>query len=307
MRVLVTGASGLIGSTLCDALLARGDEVVGLSRNPERARATNPTVRWFAWQPTLERPPSEAFEGVDGVVHLVGESLNQRWTTEAKQQIMESRRLGTHNLVQAIGALEPKPQVLVSQSAVGYYGDRGDSIVDESAPPGEDFAAEVVIEWERAAHESDDMPVRLVILRTAPILDPREGLLKELKIPFKLGVGGPIAGGQQYLPWIHIDDEVALIVWAHDNDQVGGTLNAASPNPVTNRDFAKSLGRALNRPAVVPVPGFAVSLMRGRELADTVKGGQRAVPRRALDLGFEFEHPDLEPALRDLLSNHRPG
>ncbi len=297
----------MIGGAVCDALLARGDEVVGLSRNPERARSTNPTVHWHPWQPALERPPAESFEDVDGIVHLVGESLNQRWTEEAKQQIMESRRLGTHNLVQAIGALEEKPGVLISQSAVGYYGDRGEAIVDESAPAGADFAAEVVIEWEKAAHETDDLPVRLVILRTAPILDPREGLLKELRIPFKLGVGGPIAGGRQYLPWIHIDDEVALILWALDNDQVSGTLNAASPNPVTNREFAKSLGRAMSRPAVVPVPGFAVSIVRGRELAETVKGGQRAVPRRALDLGFKFEHPELEPALRDLLSNHRPA
>jgi uncharacterized protein len=301
MRVLITGASGLIGGALCDALLARGDEVIGLSRDPDKARTTNPTVQWFAWEPTLERPPTDAFEGVDGVVHLVGETLNQRWTEKAKLQIMESRRLGTHNLVQAMGALGEEPGVLVSQSAIGYYGDRGDAIVDESAPPGSDFAAEVVVEWEAAAHEADGLPIRLAILRTAPVLDPREGLLKELRIPFKLGVGGPIAGGNQYLPWIHIDDEVRIILWALDDERVSGTLNATSPNPVTNREFAKSLGRALNRPAVLPVPGFAVSMMRGRELAETVKGGQRALPRRALDLGFIFEHPELEPALRDLL------
>jgi uncharacterized protein len=301
MRVLVTGASGIIGGALCDALLTRGDEVVGLSRNPDKARTTNPTVRWFAWQPTLERPPTEAFEGVEAVVNLVGESLNQRWSEDAKQEIMESRRLGTHNLVQAIGAMEQKPQVLVSQSAVGYYGDRGDAIVDESAPPGSNFAAEVVVEWEKAAHQADDLPVRLVITRTAPVLESRTGLLKELRLPFKLGIGGPIAGGNQYLPWIHIDDEVAILLWALDNEQVSGTLNATSPNPVTNREFAKALGRVFNRPALVPVPGFAVSLMRGRELAKTVKGGQRVLPRRALDLGFNFEHPELEPALRDLL------
>jgi uncharacterized protein len=300
VRALVTGATGLIGSTLSDALLARGDEVVGLSRDPDRARATNPTVRWFPWQPTLERPPEEALEGVDAVVNLIGEPINQRWTEEAKARIMESRRTATHNLVQAIGALDAKPKVLVSQSAVGYYGDRGDALVDESTGPGTDFAAEVSVEWEKAADEAD-LPLRLVILRTAPVLDPREGLLKELMLPFKLGLGGPIAGGRQYLPWIHIDDEVALLVWAIDDEHVSGVLNAASPNPVTNRDFAKALGRALGRPAVLPVPEFALSLMRGRELAETVAGGQRAVPRRALDLGFTFAQPDLEPALRDLL------
>ena len=301
MRVLVTGATGMIGSALCDALLARGDEVVGLTRDPEKGRATNPTVHWHAWQPAMERPPAEAFDDVDGVVHLVGESINQRWTDDAKRRIVESRQAATHNLVQAIGALEQKPLVLISQSAVGYYGDRGEAIVDESAPPGAGFAAEVPVEWERAAHEADGMPIRLVILRTAPILDPREGLLKELLTPFKLGVGGPIAGGGQYLPWIHIDDEVGIVLWALDDEQVSGTLNAASPNPVTNREFAKTLGRVLKRPAVIPVPGFAVSLMRGRELAETVKGGQRVIPRRALDLGYSFRHPELEPALRDLL------
>jgi uncharacterized protein (TIGR01777 family) len=301
MRVLITGASGLIGGAFSDALLARGDEAVGLSRDPDKARSTNPTVSWFAWEPTLERPPAEAFDGVDGVVNLVGETINQRWNEESKQRIVESRRAATHNLVQAIAALESKPGVLVSQSAVGYYGDRGEAIIDESAPPGSGFAAEVPVEWEAAAHEADDLPTRLVITRTAPVLDPRDGLLKELITPFKLGVGGPIAGGSQYLSWIHIDDEVSILLWALDNEAVSGTLNAASPNPVTNREFAKTLGRVLGRPALVPVPGFAVSMMRGRELAETVKGGQRVLPRRALDLGFTFQHPELEPALRDLL------
>ncbi len=300
MRVLVTGASGLIGSTLCDALLARGDEVVGLSRDPEKARSTNPTVRWFAWQPTLERPPAEAFEGVDAVVNLIGEPINQRWTEESKRRIMESRRAATHNLVQAIGSLETTPKVLVSQSAVGFYGDRGDAIIDESAPPGSDFAAEVAVEWESAAHEADGL-LRVVVARTGLVLDPREGLLKQLLTPFKLGVGGPIGGGDQYMSWIHIDDEIALLLWALDVEEVNGTLNAASPNPVTNREFATTLGRVLNRPALVPVPSFALSLMRGRELAETIRGGQRVLPRRALDLGFTFKHPELKPALRDLL------
>ncbi len=301
MRVLVTGASGLIGSTLCDALLARGDEVVGLSRDPDKARADNPSVHWFAWQPTLERPPGEAFEGVDGVVNLIGETINQRWTDDAKPRILESRRAATHNLVEAIGGLSEKPRVLVSQSAVGYYGDRGDEIVDESAPPGTGFAAEVPVEWEQAAHEADELPLRLVITRTAPVLDPREGLLKELKLPFKLGVGGPIAGGRQYLPWIHIDDAVGILLWALDDERVEGVINASSPTPITNREFSKTLGRVLSRPAVVPVPGFAVALLRGSELAETVTGGQRVVPRRAQDLGYSFRFAELEPALRDLL------
>lgn len=304
MRALVTGASGLLGSTLCDALLARGDEVVGLSRDPEKARSGNQRVHWFAWEPTLERPAEEAFDGVDGVVHLLGEPINQRWNPEVKKRILESRRTGTRNLVQAISALERKPSVLVSQAAIGYYGDRGDSIVDESTGPGSDFAAEVVVEWERAAHEAEDM-VRLVVVRTGLVLDPRDGLLKQLLTPFRLGVGGPVAGGDQYMSWIHVDDEIALLLWALDNESVRGTINATAPHPVTNRELSKALGRVLHRPAVTPVPGFALNLILGSELAETVKGGQRVVPRRALDLGFSFAHPDIEPALRDLLSGAR--
>jgi uncharacterized protein (TIGR01777 family) len=300
MRVLITGASGLIGSTLTGRLLARGDEVVGLSRSPEKAREGNPGVRWFAWEPTLERPPEQAFEAVDGVVHLLGEPINQRWSAEAKQRILESRRVGTRNLVQAIDSLEHKPGVLVSQSAIGYYGDRGDSVLDESAGPGAGFAAEVVVEWEKAAHEAEGV-LRLVVVRTGLILDPRDGLLKQLLLPFKFGVGGPVAGGEQYMSWIHIDDEVGLLLWALDDEGVSGTINATAPSPATNKELSKALGRVLHRPAITPVPGFALKLILGSELAQTVEGGQRVLPRRALDAGYSFEHPELEPALRDLL------
>jgi uncharacterized protein (TIGR01777 family) len=290
----------MIGSALCDALLARGDEVVGLSRDPEKARQTNPTVRWFAWQATLERPPAAAFEGVEGVVNLIGEPINQRWNEASKRRIMESRRASTHNLVQAIGALQDRPMVLVSQSAIGYYGDRGEALVDESTGPGSDFAAEVCVEWERAAHEADEL-LRVVVVRTGLPLDPGGGLLKQLLTPFKLGIGGRIGGGDQYMSWIHIDDEIALLLWALDDEQVIGTLNATAPNPVTNRQLSKALGRVLRRPAVLPVPGVALNVILGRELAETVKDGQRVLPRRALDLGFTFKHPELEPALRGLL------
>jgi uncharacterized protein (TIGR01777 family) len=301
MKVLVTGASGMIGSALCDALLARGDLVVGLTRDVKRARGSNPGVVWHTWQPTLERPPTEAFDGVDGVVNLLGENLGQRWTGETKRRIMDSRRIGTHNLVQAIGGLKRKPSVLVSQSAVGVYGNRGDAIVDESTDPGEGFDADVAREWEGAAHEVEPSGVRLVVLRTGHVLDSRGGLLGRMLPPFKLGVGGPIAGGGQYMPWIHIDDEVGIVLWALDNESVSGTLNATAPNPVTNRELSQALGRALGRPALVPVPGFAVDLMMGSELGHVLRGGQRVVPRRALDLGYEFRHPGIEGALRSLL------
>jgi uncharacterized protein (TIGR01777 family) len=302
MRFLVTGASGMIGSTAADALLARGDEVVGLSRDPDRARSTNPKVRWHAWSPALERPPAEALEGTDGVINVLGESIDQRLTDAAKKRIRESRETATRNLVAAIAAAEPRPHVLVSQSAVGYYGDRGDAIVDESTEPGTGFAAEIPVAWEAAAREVESAGVRLVIVRTAPVLDRRGGLLKRLLLPFKLGLGGPIAGGDQYLPWVHIDDEIGILLWALDNERVSGVVNASAPEQVTNREFARALGRVLGRPAVLPMPKLALSAVVGSELADTIAGGQRVAPRRTLDLGYEFRHPRLEPALRDALA-----
>jgi uncharacterized protein (TIGR01777 family) len=296
-RVLVTGASGAIGRSVCDALLARGDEVVGLTRSPEKARETNPKVRWHAWNPTLERPPAEALADVDGVINLVGEPINQRWTDEAKQQILASRETGTHNLVQAIASADPKPRVLVSQSAVGYYGDRGDAIVDESTGHGESFDARVCVAWEAAAHEVESLGVRLAIMRTGLVLDKDHGLLAELLLPFKLGVGGPLAGGRQYMPWISLTDEVGLLLWALDTERARGVYNATAPEPVTNKVFSKALGKALGRPAVVPVPKLAVKVRFGSEFGEQVTAGQRALPRRALDDGYRFRHADIDSAL----------
>jgi len=301
VKVLVTGASGFIGAALCDALLVRGDTVVGLTRDPKQARRTNPSVAWHAWEPTLERPPTEAFEGVDGVVNLLGEKINQRWTDEAKRRIMESRRTGTHNLVGAIAGLERRPKVLVNQSAIGFYGDRGASLVDESSEGGDGFDADVVRAWEKAAHEVDGTGVRLVVVRTGHVLDPSGGFLAAQLTPFKLGLGGPLAGGAQYVSWIHVADEVGILLWALDQDAVSGTINATAPNPVTNKVFSKALGHALGRPAVLPIPGVTLDLMFGREFGRVMRGGQRVVPRRALDLGYEFRHPELDEALGDLL------
>lgn len=302
MKVLVTGASGLIGSALCDELLERGDQVIGLSRDPERARGRRPGIVWHRWEPTLERPPATAFDGIDGVVHLLGEPIDQRWTEDAKERIMETRRTGTRNLVGAIAGLERKPAVLVSQSAVGFYGDRGDVVLDESAPPGgESFDSKVVQTWEEAAREVKASGVRLVIARTGIVLDAHHGFLAELLTPFKLGVGGPLAGGAQYLSWIHIEDEVALLLWALDNDAVSGVVNATAPNPATNKEFSKALGRALGRPAIVPVPGLVLDLKFGSEFGQVLRGGQRVMPKRAQELGFEFKHPDLDEALADLV------
>jgi uncharacterized protein (TIGR01777 family) len=302
MRVLVTGATGMIGSAVADALLTRGDEVVGLTRDPERARGTNPTVTWHAWQAATERPPAEAFAGVDAVVNLIGEEINQRLTTEAKRRIRESRVTAAKNLLDAIGGLEQRPAVFIGQSAIGYYGDRGAHVVDEDSKQGEGFAAELPAEWEAAERAAEGLGMRTVILRTGLVLTREGGLVKQLLLPFKLGLGGPIAGGEQFMSWIHLDDEVGIILWALDNDSVSGTVNATAPNPVTNRELSKALGRALNRPAIFPVPKFAVALLRGGELADTVAGGARVLPRRALDLGFEFRYAEIDEALRDAVA-----
>lgn len=302
MRVLVTGATGAIGSAVCDALLARGDEVVGLSRNPEKARGTNPTVTWHEWDSTSERPPAAAFEGVDGVINLVGEEINQRWNEEVKKRLRDSRIRSTKNLVDAMLAAEPSPRVLVSGAAVGVYGlECGSAIIDEDRAPGGDFLAQLVVDWEAAASEARKGDIRVTTIRTGLVLDPDAGLLDQLLPIFKLGGGGPLGGGDQFMPWIHHDDEVALLLWALDDVRVEGPVNASAPNPVTNKEFSKTLGSVLNRPAFFPAPKFAVTALRGKEVADFVVASLRAVPRQALDHGFQFRHPDLEPALRDLL------
>jgi uncharacterized protein (TIGR01777 family) len=301
MGVLVTGASGLIGRAVCDALLARGDEVVGLTRDPNRARDTNPAVAWHGWDPATERPPDTAFDGVEAVVNLVGENINQRLTDEAKRRIRDSRVRATKNLVDGMLAATPTPKTLVSQCAVGYYGDRGEAIVDESTPPAPDWTGQMCAEWEAAALAAQGPDVRVTVLRSAPVLDPDGGLLKQLLPVFRLGLGGPLGGGRQYMPLIHRDDEVGMVLWALDSPSVSGPVNASLPNPVTNREFSKALGAAVHRPAVIPAPRFAVVAMRGPELTDQIMASMRVVPRRALDLGYGFRFAEVEPALRDLL------
>lgn len=303
MRVLITGATGAIGSALADTLLARGDEVVGLTRDPTKARPKNPTVSWHAWQATTERPPEEALENVDAVVNLIGEEINQRLTDAAKRRIRESRITASHNLLQAIEASDSTPKVFVGSSAIGYYGDRGESMLDEDSEPGEGFMADIPVEWEAEQRGAESLGMRLVLIRTGLVLSSESGLLKQLLPPFKMGVGGPLGSGDQYMSWIHLDDEVGLIVWALDDDRVSGVINATAPNPVTNKEFSKSLGKAIGRPAIIPTPKAAVALLRGNELADLVTGSARVIPRRAQDLGYSFRYPELDPALRDLLAS----
>jgi uncharacterized protein (TIGR01777 family) len=275
MRVTITGASGLIGSKLAAALKQRGDEVI-----PVSLRSPGP------------------LELGDVVVHLAGENVAQRWTDESRKRIEQSRVDGTRRVVTAINEAETKPQALISSSAVGYYGKHGDEKLDESAPPGDDFLARVCVAWEHEAQQAD---TRVVRVRTGVVLDQSAGALAKMMTPFKLGVGGPVAGGNQYMPWIHLDDVVGIYLQAIDDARWTGPVNATAPEPVTNKQFSRALGRALHRPALAPIPAFAIRALYG-DMAEIVTEGQRAVPRRTLELGYRFEHTDLDEALKKATS-----
>jgi uncharacterized protein len=300
MHVTLTGATGLIGSRIVAALRARGDTVTVLSRDPDRARSTLGDVEAHAWRSLEEPAPAAALSGRDGVVHLAGENIAQRWSDDTRRAIHASREVGTRNLVAGLRAAEPRPRVLVSASAVGYYGPRGDERLTEGAPPGDDFLANVCVAWEREAQAARELGVRVVNLRNGVVLDSGGGALAKMLPFFRLGIGGPVAGGGQYLSWIHADDVAGLYLAALDDDAWDGAFNASAPDPATNRDFSRALGRALHRPAFAPVPGQAVRLLYG-DMAEIVSEGQRAVPARALERGYAFRHTDLEAALRDTL------
>jgi uncharacterized protein (TIGR01777 family) len=299
MRVTMTGATGLIGRRLVRALRERGDEVTVLSRSPERARREL-GVEAVEWRPLDAAAPAEALAGRDGVVHLLGENVAQRWNERARREIRASREAGTRHLVAGLRAAEPRPAVLVSASAVGYYGAHGDELVPEDTPAGTGFLAEVCVAWEREAAAAESLGLRVVRMRTGVVLDAGGGALARMLPPFRLGAGGPVAGGRQYLPWIHADDVAGLYLHALDDPSWSGAYNAAAPEPVTNAEFSRALGRALHRPAVAPVPALALRLLYG-DMAEIVTEGQRAVPRRALDAGYAFAHADLGAALADAL------
>jgi hypothetical protein len=291
-RIAVTGGTGLIGRHVVDALRARGDDVTVLSRSAPG------TVHWA--EPTAEPPPAEALAGRDAVVHLLGEPVAQRWTSKAKRRIRESRELGTRQLVAGLGALaeSERPKVLVSGSAEGLYA-RGHERIDESAPAGDDFLAEVVKAWEAEARKAEELGMRVALSRTGVVLAPGGGALAKMLPPFKLGIGGPVAGGNQYVPWVHMDDVVGALLFLLDRGS--GAYNVTAPEPVTNKELSKALGGALRRPAVMPVPGFALRLLYG-EMGTIVTTGARAVPKRLLEEGYTFRRPDLDDALEAAVS-----
>ena len=299
MRVAVTGATGVIGGALVRALKERGDQPVALSRDAERARAQL-GVEAFAWSsPKSEPPPPDALRASDAVVHLLGETIAQRWSDETKREIRDSRVLTTRNLVAALRQLPEgeRPGVLVSQSASGWYGARGEERLDEAEPAGGDFLAQITVDWEAEADRAEALGVRVVLTRTGVVVSESGGALEKMLPFFKLGIGGPVAGGRQYVPWIHLDDVVGALLFALDNDAVRGPINVTAPEPVTNKELSRTLGRVLRRPAFAPVPALAVKTLYG-EMASIVTTGQRAVPARLEELGYEFRQANLEEALR---------
>ena len=291
--IAITGASGMIGGALVARLRLSGKRVRRLVRSPRRA--TPDDIVWDPMRGTLE--PRD-LEGAEAVVNLAGEPIAQRWTGARREAIRESRVRGTELLARAIAALDRKPSVLLSGSAVGFYGDRGDEAVDEESAPGTDFLAGVAREWELATGAARDAGVRVVLLRTGIVLSPHGGALERLLPHFRLAVGGPIGTGRQWMSWIALDDHLGAMEHAIATVGLHGPVNLVAPNPVTNAEFAATLGRVLGRPALVPVPSFALELLYGEMARTTILAGQRVLPKKLLRSGFHFAHPSLEEALR---------
>jgi len=301
VRALLTGATGLLGK----ALLAKLENAVVLSRDPDRARnefaasgGSIPDV--YGWDPASGPPPAEALRDVDVIFNLAGEPVGERWTAEKKRRIYDSRVLGTRHLVSALTAPPARRPVLISASAVGYYGDRGDDELDESAPSGRDFLAGVCADWEREAMAAHGAGLRVVCARIGLVLAAKGGALGRMIGPFKMGAGGRLGDGKQWWPWIHIDDAVGILLHASRNDAVFGAVNAVSPNPVTNAEFTRALGKAIRRPTICAMPKMALRIALG-EFSDALLSSQRAFPAAAKRSGYAFEYENLPDALASLV------
>ena len=295
MRVAVTGATGFIGRELCAELVRDGHRVVALTRDPRRAQAALPGALVANWG-----DPAAALPPVDGVVNLAGESVAGRWSEEKKRRLRESRIAGTRRLVEAIASAVERPTVLVSASAVGYYGDRGEETLTEASGPGRDFLAQLCQEWEAEAQSAEALGLRVARLRLGVVLDRDGGALSQMLTLFRLGAGGPLGSGRQWFPWVHRADVVGLCRFALETAEASGPINAVAPHLVRNSEFARALGQALHRPALAPAPAFALRLVLG-EFAETLLGSQRVLPERAEALGYAFRFPQLAPALRAIL------
>ena len=302
MKILITGVTGFIGTPLGKALTEAGHTVTGLSRDPSAAHERAPWLdQVLGWNPMTSPPTTEALSAADAVIHLVGERITIRMNDAKKLAVMESRRASTRYLVQGLSQATPKPQVLISSSAVGYYADHGDAEVVEETPPGSHFLGQVCSAWEQEAFQGSDLGLRVSVLRIGHVLGPGGGALAPLFFLAKLGLGGPLASGRQWWPWIHLGDVIGLMqhILEHSAD---GVFNATAPQPVRQREFARILGRGvLHRPAFVPAPAFALKLILGGEMAQEVLLSRRVIPRHAAQSGYQFRFPELEPALRDII------
>ncbi|MGZ8764464.1 MAG: TIGR01777 family oxidoreductase [Acidimicrobiia bacterium] len=296
MDVLITGSGGLIGSALVPALEAAGHAAIRLRRGSGAAGSRT-------WSPEGGTIDAAAFAGVGGVVHLAGEGIaEKKWTPEQKRRILESRTKGTDLLARTIAGLDEKPAVLVSASAIGYYGNRGDEKLTEDSPPGDDFLAGVCTQWEDATVPASEAGVRVVVVRTGIVLSPKGGVLKQLLLPFRLGIGGRTGSGRQYMSWITLVDEIRAILFALDHERISGPLNLTAPNPVTNKELTSTLATVLHRPSVLPTPLLPLKIRYGAELVENLLvNGQRVLPAGLAAAGFEFVYPDLEAGLRGIL------
>ncbi|MBN1218235.1 MAG: TIGR01777 family oxidoreductase [Anaerolineae bacterium] len=301
MRVIITGGTGLIGQALTRSLMADGHEVVVLTRNPGKADNLPVGAKAIGWDGRTAEGWGHLANGAGAIVNLAGENLAAgRWTEARKQRIRDSRLNAGRAVAQAAQMAEPKPGVIIQSSAVGYYGPQGNTEITEQAPPGADFLAKLCVEWEASTAPVEDWGVRRAIIRSGAVLSLAAGALPPMVWQFKLFMGGRIGSGQQWLPWIHLADEVAAIRFLIDHDQATGVFNLTTPNPLSNADFVRVLGRIMARPAMLPVPAFLLKLLFG-EMSTVLLTGQRAVPQRLQELGFRFQFPDAEAALRDLL------
>lgn len=298
MKLIISGATGFIGSVLVERL-RKSHSLVLLSRRPRRQHSTA-NQQWLTWEPGLRGEWEQAIDGADGIINLAGEPIAaKRWTKVQKERLRSSRIDTTRALVNSIARAQVKPKFLINASAVGYYGPRGDEVVNEDSTPGNDFLSRLCVEWENEARNAEGHGVRLALLRTGIVLGKGKGALAKMVPPFKMFFGGRLGSGKQWMPWIHIDDEVGLIQFLIDNANARGAFNATAPNPVTMSEFSSALGRVLNRPAWAPVPAAVLTLLLG-EMAEMLLGGQRALPAAAEQLGFRFKYKDVANALASL-------
>jgi uncharacterized protein len=305
MRVFVTGGTGLIGTRLIKRLRTRGEEVVLLTRRAAAVREKFPDCTVVEGDPMIAGAWCDTLADCDAVINLAGENIfGKRWSDDYKKLLMDSRVKTTDNVVQAL-AKQPRradgaPKILVNASAIGYYGPHGDEEVNEDTGPGNDYLAQICVQWEESAKKAEAVGVRTALMRIGIVLDREGGALAPLLTVFKLGIGGPAGSGKQWMAWIHYEDVIGLLLFALYTATVGGPINATAPNPVTNKEFGTALGKALHRPAFMPLPGFAVKLRFGG-VAEVILNGQRVLPKKALSLGYSFKFPTLDAALADIL------